>query len=152
MGSGNWYPVQQLQFAVYRVWETSVIKHLVSAGTLWYSFRKQGRSLSYRSGGCSVRSLVSCVQLHGWIIRSVCIWLQFAHADSLFLLFLWVSDWSKRTGGWKERWLNQPSDNNNSNNVHLSCAHQSLSAHMIHINLNMIFYTHVDHSPTKRFT
>ena len=25
----------------------------------------------------------------------------------------------------------------------------SLSAHMIHINLNMIFYTHVEHSPTK---
>ena len=24
-----------------------------------------------------------------------------------------------------------------------------LSAHMIHINLNMIFYTHVKHSPTK---
>ena len=25
----------------------------------------------------------------------------------------------------------------------------ALRAHMIHINLNMIFYTHVDHSPTK---
>ena len=25
----------------------------------------------------------------------------------------------------------------------------SLSAHVIHINLNMIFYTHVEHSPTK---
>ena len=25
----------------------------------------------------------------------------------------------------------------------------ALSAHMIHINLNMIFYTHVEHSPTK---
>ena len=25
----------------------------------------------------------------------------------------------------------------------------ALSAHMIHINLNMIFYTHVDHSPTE---
>ena len=25
----------------------------------------------------------------------------------------------------------------------------ALSAHMIHINLNMIFYTHVVHSPTK---
>ena len=25
----------------------------------------------------------------------------------------------------------------------------TLSAHMIHINLNMIFYTHVKHSPTK---
>ena len=24
-----------------------------------------------------------------------------------------------------------------------------LRAHMVHINLNMIFYTHVDHSPTK---
>ena len=24
-----------------------------------------------------------------------------------------------------------------------------LSAHMIHINLNMIFYTHVEHSPTQ---
>ena len=24
-----------------------------------------------------------------------------------------------------------------------------LSAHMIHISLNMIFYTHVEHSPTK---
>ena len=24
-----------------------------------------------------------------------------------------------------------------------------LSAHMIHINLNMIFYIHVEHSPTK---
>ena len=28
----------------------------------------------------------------------------------------------------------------------------ALSAHMIHINLNMIFYTHVEHSPTNRFT
>ena len=28
----------------------------------------------------------------------------------------------------------------------------ALSAHMIHINLNMIFYTHVEHSPTKQFT
>ena len=26
----------------------------------------------------------------------------------------------------------------------------ALSAHMIHINLNMIFYTHVQHSPTNR--
>ena len=25
----------------------------------------------------------------------------------------------------------------------------ALSAHMIHINLNVIFYTHVEHSPTK---
>ena len=25
----------------------------------------------------------------------------------------------------------------------------ALSAQMIHINLNMIFYTHVEHSPTK---
>ena len=25
----------------------------------------------------------------------------------------------------------------------------ALSAHMIHINLSMIFYTHVEHSPTK---
>ena len=25
----------------------------------------------------------------------------------------------------------------------------ALSAHMIHINLNIIFYTHVEHSPTK---
>ena len=25
----------------------------------------------------------------------------------------------------------------------------AMSAHMIHINLNMIFYTHVEHSPTK---
>ena len=25
----------------------------------------------------------------------------------------------------------------------------ALSAHMMHIDLNMIFYTHVDHSPTK---
>ena len=25
----------------------------------------------------------------------------------------------------------------------------TLSAHMIHINLNLIFYTHVEHSPTK---
>ena len=25
----------------------------------------------------------------------------------------------------------------------------ALSAHMIHINLNMIFYTHVEHGPTK---
>ena len=27
----------------------------------------------------------------------------------------------------------------------------ALSAHMIHINLNMIFYTHVEHSPTITF-
>ena len=25
----------------------------------------------------------------------------------------------------------------------------ALSAHMIHVNLNTIFYTHVEHSPTK---
>ena len=25
----------------------------------------------------------------------------------------------------------------------------ALSAHMIHFNLDMIFYTHVEHSPTK---
>ena len=25
----------------------------------------------------------------------------------------------------------------------------ALTAHMIHINLNMIFYTHVEHNPTK---
>ena len=25
----------------------------------------------------------------------------------------------------------------------------ALSAHMIHINLNAIFYTHIEHSPTK---
>ena len=25
----------------------------------------------------------------------------------------------------------------------------TLSAHMIHINLNAIFYTHIEHSPTK---
>ena len=25
----------------------------------------------------------------------------------------------------------------------------ALCAHMIHINLNMTFYTHVEHSPTK---
>ena len=25
----------------------------------------------------------------------------------------------------------------------------TLSAHMIHVNLNTIFYTHVEHSPTK---
>ena len=25
----------------------------------------------------------------------------------------------------------------------------ALSAHLVHINLNMIFYTHVEHSPTK---
>ena len=25
----------------------------------------------------------------------------------------------------------------------------ALSAHLIHINLNMILYTHVEHSPTK---
>ena len=26
----------------------------------------------------------------------------------------------------------------------------ALSTHMIHIKLNMIFYTHVEHSPTKQ--
>ena len=39
--------------------------------------------------------------------------------------------------------------NNNNNNVHLLCAHQRPERSMIHINLNMIFYTHVKHSPTK---
>ena len=28
----------------------------------------------------------------------------------------------------------------------------ALSAHMIPVNLNTIFYTHVEHSPTKQFT
>ena len=52
----------------------------------------------------------------------------------------------------RTKWLfegEKNSNNNNNNNVHLSCAHQRLSAHMIHINLHMIFYTHVEHSPTK---
>ena len=34
-------------------------------------------------------------------------------------------------------------------NVHLSCTHQCPETHMIHINLNMILYTHAVHSPTK---
>ena len=39
---------------------------------------------------------------------------------------------------------------NNNTNVHLSCTHQCLKvALMIHINLKMIFCTHVDHSPTQ---
>ena len=39
----------------------------------------------------------------------------------------------------------------NNNNVHLSCAHQrpECSHDRIHINLHMIFYTHVEHSPPK---
>ena len=37
----------------------------------------------------------------------------------------------------------------NNNNVHLSSLINALSAHMIHINLNMIYYTPVEHSPTK---
>ena len=28
----------------------------------------------------------------------------------------------------------------------------ALSAHLIHINLNMVFSTHVEHSTTKNFT
>ena len=36
----------------------------------------------------------------------------------------------------------------NNNNVHLSCTYQH-PEHLIHINLNMIFYTHVERSPTK---
>ena len=28
----------------------------------------------------------------------------------------------------------------------------ALGAHMIHINLNTILYTHVEHSPTEQFT
>ena len=39
---------------------------------------------------------------------------------------------------------------NNNNNTHLLCALiNALSAHMIHTNLNMIFYTHVEHSSTQ---
>ena len=49
---------------------------------------------------------------------------------------------------------NNNNNNHNNNNVHLSeyiyhALIDDLSAHMIHINLNMIFYTHVEHSPTK---
>ena len=45
-------------------------------------------------------------------------------------------------------------NNINNNNVYMSCAHSHqlpdcLSDRMIHINLNMIFCTHVEHSPTK---
>ena len=36
----------------------------------------------------------------------------------------------------------------NNNNIYHALIN-ALSAHMIHINLNMIFYTHVKHSPTK---
>ena len=36
----------------------------------------------------------------------------------------------------------------NNNNVHLSCTYQH-PEHLIHINLNMIFYTHVERSSTK---
>ena len=40
--------------------------------------------------------------------------------------------------------------NNNNNNVNLSCAHQRPErSHDTYINLNMIFYTHVEHSSTK---
>ena len=43
-----------------------------------------------------------------------------------------------------------PSLVHNNNNVNFYHALiNALSAHMIHINLNMIFYTHVKHSPTK---
>ena len=36
----------------------------------------------------------------------------------------------------------------NNNNVHLSCAHQRpehSQCHIVHINLNMMFYTHAEH-------
>ena len=56
---------------------------------------------------------------------------------------------------WLERsyagfnWITNNTTTNNNNNEHLSCAHQRPERSMIHINLNMIFYTHVQHSPTK---
>ena len=37
----------------------------------------------------------------------------------------------------------------NNNSVHLSCAHDTLSAHIIHINLNTIFYMYIEDSPIK---
>ena len=43
-------------------------------------------------------------------------------------------------------------NNNNNNNNIMYIYHaliNALSAHAIHINLNTIFYTHVEHSPTK---
>ena len=44
--------------------------------------------------------------------------------------------------------------NNNTNNkmYNYHALINALSSHMIDINLNMIFYTHVEHNPTKRFT
>ena len=45
-----------------------------------------------------------------------------------------------------EKRVCQCDDEYNNNNVHLSCAP---STHVIHINLNTIFYTHVEDSPTR---
>ena len=46
-----------------------------------------------------------------------------------------------------------PSNNNNNNAHHIYHALiNALGVHMIHINLNTIFCTHVEHSPTKQFT
>ena len=40
-------------------------------------------------------------------------------------------------------------NNNNNNNVHLSCPHQRRERSHDNIHLNMIFYTHAEHRPTK---
>ena len=40
-------------------------------------------------------------------------------------------------------------DTFNNNNYIYHAIINALSAHMMHINLDMIFYTHVEHSPTK---
>ena len=50
----------------------------------------------------------------------------------------------------KKKHKKKPSPYNN--NIIMYIYHtliNALSAHMIHINLNMIFYTHAEHSPTK---
>ena len=39
--------------------------------------------------------------------------------------------------------------NNNDNNVQYRALVDALSAHLIHINLNTMFYAHVEHSPAN---
>ena len=71
--------------------------------------------------------------------------------NTFLVMFDFKECWSIRVKTCLKGETTERSNNNNNNNVTYiyHALINALSAHMIHINLNMIFYTHVERSPTK---
>ena len=68
-----------------------------------------------------------------------------------FGLHLWLSEWDQ-TAQWKTLTDWTLSTNGTLNSIIINNNNaliNALSAHMIHVNLNMIFLTYVEHSPTE---